>query len=142
MMGLRMNPYLVMNGNAREAVDFYKKALGATVEGVMTFGEGPSDPNHPMPEEAKNRIMHAHLKVGETDLMLSDTFPGQPHQSGNQVNITIVTDDADQAKRFFDALAEGGQVKMPFQQTFWSPGYGALADKFGVEWQVSTEGKH
>lgn len=140
-MALRMNPYLVLNGNAKEAVAFYQKALGAQVQGVMTFGEGPSDPNYQMPEEAKDRVMHAHLKVGETDLMLSDTFPGMPFQLGNQVNVTIVTDDAGQAKQIFDALAEGGQIRMPLQQTFWSPAYGALADKFGVEWQVSTEAK-
>lgn len=140
-MALRMNPYLVMGGNGKEAVAFYQKALGAELLGLMTFGEAPSDPSHPVPDEAKDRVMHAHLKVGQTDLMLSDTFPGQPLQSGNQVNVTIVTDDADQARQIFDALAEGGTIRMPFQQTFWSPGYGALADKFGVEWQVSTETK-
>lgn len=140
-MALRMNPYIVTNGNGKEAVAFYEKALGAKVHGVMTFGEGHADPNHPIPEEAKDRVMHAHLTVGDTDLMLSDTLPGMPYQLGNQINITLVPDDADQAKRLFDGLAEGGTVKMPLQQTFWSPAYGSLTDKFGVEWQVSTEAK-
>jgi PhnB protein len=136
-----MNPYITTNGNGREVVAFYQQALGAEVLGVMTFGEGPSDPNYQMPEEAKDRIMHAHLKVGETDLMLSDTFPGQPLQVGNQVTIALMVENVDQGKRIFEALAEGGQVSMPFQQTFWSPGYGMVTDKFGTPWQVSTEAK-
>ena len=142
-MAVRMNPYLVMDGNAKEAVAFYEKALDAKNMGVQTFGEMPGDPNHPMPEAAKDRVMHALLKVGETDLMFSDTFPGMPYpyQTGNNVNIAIVSDDADRSRRIFDALAEGGQVTMPLQQTFWSPAYGQLTDKFGVVWQVTTEVK-
>lgn len=136
---MRMNPYLVMNGNAREAVAFYQKALDATVVGVMTFGEMPADQSRPMPEGVKEQIMHAHLKVGDTDLMLSDTFPGTPYQTGNHVNITIVTNDAGRARQIFDALAEGGQVQMPMQKTFWSPAYGQVTDRFGVPWQINTE---
>ncbi len=140
-MSVRLNPYLVMNGNGKEAVAFYAKALQATVITVSTFGEMPADPNHPMPDEVKDRVMHALLKVGETDLMFSDTFPGMPYQTGNNVNVTFVTDSADRAKEVFDALAEGGQVTMPLQQTFWSPAYGQVVDKFGVPWQISTENK-
>jgi len=140
-MTVRLNPYLTMDGNAREAIAFYEKALEAKVAGVMTFGEGPADPNYAMPEEVKGRIMHAHLIVGETALMLSDTFPGMPFASGNQVTVALVTTDADQARRVFDALAEGGTVGMPLQKTFWSPAYGMVTDKFGVGWQVTTEEK-
>lgn len=140
-MAVRMNPYLVTNGNGREAVAFYEKALDAKVLGVQTFGDMPADPNHPMPDGVKDYIMHAHLKVGETDLMISDTFPGTPYQTGNHLTIALLTDDADRAKRVFDVLAEGGQVQMPMQQTFWSPAYGQVTDKFGVPWQISTEGK-
>lgn len=140
-MAVRMNPYLVMDGNAREAVAFYEKALDAKVLGVQTFGEVPSDPGHPMPDEMKDRIMHAALKVGETDLMLSDSFPGFAYVVGSNVSIALVTDNADTSKKFFAALAEGGNVTMPLQQTFWSPAYGQVTDKFGVVWQVSTEAK-
>ncbi|MFZ5825808.1 MAG: VOC family protein [Bacillota bacterium] len=140
-MAVRMNPYLVMDGNGREAVAFYEKALDARVIGVQTFGEMPPDPNHPIPDGVKDRILHALLKVGETDLMLSDTFPGMPYQTGNHVTITIVTDDAGRSKQIFDALAEGGQVTMPMQETFWSPAYGQVTDRFGVPWQITTEVK-
>lgn len=138
-MAMWMNPYLVMNGNAREAVAFYAKALDAEVMNVTTFGEMPPNPEYPLPAEAKEQIMHALLKVGMTELMLSDTFPGTPHQSGDQVNIALQVDSADQAKKCFDALAEGGRVTLPFQAMPWSPGYGMVTDKFGVPWQVNTK---
>jgi len=134
-----MNPYLVMDGNAKEAIQFYEKALDAQVVMVQTFGEMPANPDFPLPDSARDRISHALLKVGETDLMFSDTFPGQPVQSSNQVQICIMTDQAEQAKRIYEALREGGQVVMPLQETFWSPAYGIVADKFGVNWNISTE---
>jgi PhnB protein len=139
MMVVRMNPYLVMDGNAKEAIAFYEKALAAKVVTVQTFGEGPADPNHPMPDGVKDRIMHGMLKVGETELMFSDTFPGMPYQTGNNVNITIVTNAADSSKQVFDALADGGKVGMPLQETFWTSAYGQVTDKFGVSWQITTE---
>ncbi|MBT2654915.1 VOC family protein [Bacillus sp. ISL-18] len=140
-MTLRLIPYLVMNGNAKEAIEFYQKALEAQVIFSQSFGEMPENPEFPLPAEAKDRVSHATIKIGETDLMLSDTFPGQPHQSGTQVTICISTNDADQAHRFFDALKEGGQVSMPLQETFFSPAYGSVTDKFGVNFQVFTEGR-
>ncbi|PCL92074.1 VOC family protein [Paenibacillus lautus] len=138
-MALRMNPYLVMDGNAKEAIQFYEKALDAQVVMVQTFGEMPANPDFPLPDSARDRISHALLKVGETDLMFSDTFPGQPVQSSNQVQVCIMTDQAEQAKRIYEALREDGQVVMPLQETFWSPAYGIVADKFGVNWNISTE---
>lgn len=140
-MTVRLNPYLVMNGNAKEAVAFYEKALNAKNMGVQTFADMPADPNHPVPDAIKDRVLHAMLRVGDTDLMFSDNMPGMEHRVGNHVNVTIVTDDADTARRMFDGLSEGGTVTMPMQQTFWSPAYGQVTDKFGVPWQISTEAK-
>ncbi|WP_445491196.1 VOC family protein [Niallia sp. 03133] len=140
-MTVRLIPYLVMNGNAKEAIQFYEKALNAQVLFSQSFGEMPANPEFPLPEDAKNLVSHATIKVGETELMFSDTFPGQPHQSGNQVTICISTDDADKARQMFDALQQEGQVGMPLQETFFSPAYGTVTDKFGVNFQVFTEGK-
>jgi PhnB protein len=140
-MTLRLIPYLVMNGNAREAIQFYEKALDAQVLFSQSFGEMPENPDFPLPAEAKELISHATMKVGETDLMFSDTFPGQPHQSGNQVTICISTDDAEKARKMFDALQQDGQVTMPLQETFFSPAYGSVIDKFGINFQIFTEGK-
>lgn len=140
-MAVRMSPYLVMDGNAKEAIAFYEKALEATVIAVQTFGEMPADANHPLPDGAKDLILHAMLRVGETDLMFSDTFPGMAHHKGDNVTIALVTNDVAQSKQIFAALAEGGQVTMEMQETFWSPAYGQVTDKFGVPWQVTTEVK-
>lgn len=138
-MILRMNPYLYMDGNAKEAVQFYEKALDAHVIMLQTFGEMPANPDFPLPENARDRVSHATLQVGDTILMLSDTFPGQPVQPSNQVQICIMTDAAEQATRVYEALREGGQVVMPLQETFWSPAYGIVADKYGINWNISTE---
>jgi PhnB protein len=88
-MSISLNPYLFFDGNAREAVQFYEKALGGKVMGITTFGDMPADPNYPLSDDMKNRVMHAHLKVGEADLMFSDTYEGMPYQPGNSIHIAI-----------------------------------------------------
>lgn len=138
-MALRINPYIILDGHTREAIQFYEKALGAELLGVMSFGDMPENPEFPIPEEAKDRVTHAMIRVGETDMMFSDTFPGQPHEIGNHVTICIVAESVDESNRIFDALSEGGQVEMPMQETFWSPAYGIVKDRFGVTFQVTTE---
>ncbi|OZI12239.1 hypothetical protein CEW92_07105 [Bacillaceae bacterium SAS-127] len=132
-------PYLVLNGNGQEAVKFYEYALDAKILTLQTFGDMPENPNYPVPVEAKNRILNAHLKVGNTDLMLSDTFPGQPYQIGSQVTVAVSINDVEKSKEVFEKLQEDGQVMMPLQETFWSPLYGQVTDKFGITWQVSTQ---
>ncbi|MDN9009097.1 VOC family protein [Brevibacillus laterosporus] len=140
-MTLKLIPYLVMDGNAKEAIQFYEKALHAKVLFNQTFGEMPENPEFPIPANAKDRVAHAMVKVGETDLMFSDTFPGQPHQIGNQVTICITTSNKEESAQIYEALQEGGQVNMPLQETHFSPAYGIVTDKFGVTFQIYTEGK-
>jgi PhnB protein len=140
-MTLRLVPYLVMNGNAKEAIQFYEKALDAKVMFNQTFGEMPENPEFPLPDDAKERISHAMIKIGETDLMLSDTFPGNPHQTGNQVTICITTNEVEKSKQIYESLQQGGHVGMPLQETFFSPAYGSVTDKFGVPFQIFTEGQ-
>ncbi|MBS8263644.1 VOC family protein [Mesobacillus boroniphilus] len=132
-------PYLVTNGNGQEAVEFYKNAFGAEVISLQTFGEMPPNPEYPLPEEAKDRVLNAQLKIGNASLMLSDTFPGHPYQLGSQVTIAILVNDVAEAKEIFEKLQVDGKVTMPMQETFWSPAYGQVTDKFGVGWQLSTE---
>lgn len=134
-----LNPYLVMNGNGQEAVKFYEEVLGAKIQSLQTFGDMPDNPEYPTPPEAKDRVLHAHLKIGDFDVLMSDTHPGHPYQLGEQVSIALIIDDAEQTKEIFDKLAAGGKVDMPLQETFWSPLYGNVTDKFGVTWQISTE---
>lgn len=134
-----MYPYLVMNGEGQEAVSFYQNALKAEVLNVQTFGEMPGSEEGSLPEEAKNRVLNAHLKVGNTHLMLSDTFPGNPYNIGDQVTIALLVDDPEESRDIFGKLSDGGKVTMELQKTFWSVLYGQVTDKFGVTWQISTE---
>ncbi|WP_100330137.1 VOC family protein [Bacillus xiapuensis] len=138
-MILGMHPYLVLNGNGQEAIQFYQNALDAKVLSLKTFGDMPERPDAPLSSEAKDRVLNAHLKVGSTDIMLSDTFPGTPYQLGSQVTLAITISHTEKAKEVFGKLQEGGQVNMPLQKTFWSPLYGQVTDKFGITWQVSTQ---
>ncbi|MBU9708314.1 VOC family protein [Paenibacillus sp. AK121] len=140
-MSKRLIPYITLDGNAKEAIEFYEEALDAQLLFIQTFGEMPENPDFPIPAEVKERVGHATLKVGETELMFSDTFPGSPFSSGNQVSICITTDSVEQAKKMFDALQQGGQVGMPLQETHFSPAYGNVTDKFGVTFQIFTEAR-
>ncbi|MFC0272357.1 VOC family protein [Metabacillus herbersteinensis] len=137
-MILGVQPYLRMNGNGKEAVKFYENALEAEVLGVQTYGEMPEHPEFTLPVEAKDRVMHANLRVGNTFLMLSDTFPGQPYQLGTQVDVAITLNDVEKSNEVFEKLQEGGEAVMPLQETSWSPSYGQVKDKFGITWQIST----
>ncbi|RCW49035.1 VOC family protein [Paenibacillus prosopidis] len=140
-MSISLNPYLCLDGNTKEAVHFYEKALGGKLLSIMTFGDMPADPNHPLTDDMKDRVMHAHLKVGDADLMFSDTFPGMPFQPGDTVQIAIHPREEARAREIFAALEDGGQVVMPLQKTDWSPLYGIVKDKFGVTFQVNVPGE-
>lgn len=141
-MSIKLIPYLVLDGNAREAIGFYEKVFKAEVLGIITFGDMPANPEYPLPEEAKDLVSHATIKIGESEMMFSDNFPGQPHQIGNQVTICVTSKDPDHSKQLFESLQQEGQVDMPLQKTNFSPAYGIITDKFGVTFQIYTEGAH
>jgi PhnB protein len=141
MMSINLNPYLYFDGNTREAVHFYEKALGEKVMGIMTYGDMPADPNQSLTDDMKNRVMHAHLKVGDADLMFSDTYEGMPYQPGNTIQIAIHPKDETRARAIFAALEDGGQVVIPLHKTDWSSLYGMVKDKFGVHLNVNVQGE-
>ncbi|MDU0204393.1 VOC family protein [Paenibacillus sp. MAH-36] len=138
-MTLRLDPYLVMEGNAKEAIQFYEKALGAKQVFVQTFGEMPANPDFPLPSEANELIGHAMLMVGDTRLMLSDAFPGQPVQKGANVTICISIKDVEKSKAIYHALEDGGRVIIPLSESHFSPAYGQVVDKFGVGFHIFTD---
>lgn len=137
-MILGIHPYIVTDGSGKEAVEFYQNAIDAQIIQVQTFGDAPANPDFPVPEEMKNRIINAHLKVGDTDLMISDTFSGQDLPIGDQVTISLTTNNVEKTREVFTKLQEEGQVLMALEETFWSPLYGQVKDKFGVTWQITT----
>ena len=137
-----LNPYLIFDGNAEQAIKLYERALGAKVEGgIMRFGEVPGTPPD---SPVKDRVIHAMLRIGEGVLMISDAMPDTPFGTGNGTPASHVclhfTDRSEIAARF-DALAAGGSVQMPLQDTFWNAHYGQLTDAFGVQWMFNCENK-
>lgn len=139
VLKMAVEVYLNFNGNCREAVAFYEDVFNTDKAEIMTFGETPQNPDYPLPEEAKDLVMHTRLIVFGSRIMFSDTFPGMPFSTGNNITLAVVSDDEEQMRQAFDKLKEGGNVRMELQETFWSKCYGSLTDKFGVEWQFSHE---
>jgi PhnB protein len=133
---MQVQSYLIFNGRCEEALEFYKKALGAKVEMMMRFKEAPEGQCAPGSE---NKIMHSSLRVGETVLMASDgmTMQGKPEFKG--ISLTLNPKTESEAERLFGALSEGGQVQQPLIKTFFSPKFGVLSDKFGVSWMVVVD---
>ena len=130
---------LSFRGQCREAFEFYAKVLGGKVTAAYPYGEGP--PGMPVDEQYKNWLMHCWMDVGDQSLMGADMdvkWAPNIDKPKNGFDVTLHTKDAGEARRWFDALSEGGKVTMPFSETFWSPGYGGLIDKFGVPWMVNT----
>ena len=134
----QVQPYLFFDGRCEEAIEFYKKALGAEVQSMMRFQEvpGPEGASQAPPGSA-NKIMHAMLRIGESTMLASD---GQCSGKTNFGGITMALQvkDAAEAEKMFAALADGGQVQMPLAETFWSPRFGMLQDKFGVGWMINV----
>jgi PhnB protein len=135
---MQIQPYLFFNGRCEEAVEFYRRALGAKVEMLMRFKDSP-DPVPPgmIPPGSENKVMHASLSIGDTTVMASDgNCSGQPGFQGFSLSISLT--NLAEADRLFAALAEGGQVQMPLAKTFWSPRFGMLTDRFGVGWMINA----
>ena len=134
---------LSFRGQCREAFDFHAAVLGGKVTAAFPYGEAP--PGMPITDEKyQDWLMHCWLEVGDQSLMGADMDEqwapniGKPR---NGFDVSLHTGDVDQARRWFDALKEGGTVVMDFAETFWSPGYGSVVDRFGVPWMVNTTGK-
>lgn len=136
---MRVNAYLSFEGRCEEAIEFYREALGAEVLMLLRMDESP-DPHPPgmLPPGAEKKILHATLKIGESTVMASDgNCAGSPNFQGISLSLSIA--DEAEAQRRFAALAEGGQVHMPLTKTFFSPGFGIVADRFGVSWMVVVQ---
>ncbi|MBL6538226.1 VOC family protein [Streptococcus suis] len=132
-----MEVYLVTNGNGLEAIEFYKKALGAEVEQVNLFKDFLPD----CPVEMENHVMNAQFRLSTGQrFMLSDNNPELPYAVGDNITVALITDDEATAKDLFAKLSEDAkQITMDLQAVPWSPAYGSLQDKFGIHWQVNAE---
>jgi PhnB protein len=133
---MQLNPYLNFNGQCEAAFKFYEQVLGGKITFIMTWGEMPGADQFPV--ESHKLIMHASLSVGTEVLMGADAPPDR-YQQPKGINVSLHLKDIAEGERIFNALADKGSVQMPFQQTFWSPGFGMLVDQFGIPWMVNCE---
>ncbi|GAB4071915.1 VOC family protein [Ancylobacter sonchi] len=135
---MNVQAYLMFNGRTEEAIDFYKKAVGAEVTVLMRFSDAPEPPPPGMvPDGWGAKIMHSSFKVGDAELMASDGC--QSDAAGfNGISLALSVKSPEEAQAKFAALSDGGQVTMPLAKTFFSPAFGTLTDRFGVSWMVVT----
>lgn len=131
---LGITPYITFKGNCRQAIEFYKTALGAEVLFLQTFGESPMSDMGP----AEN-IMHSTIRIGDSTVMMSDDPNPQAAASDGNISLAIGLDDPGQAKKVFGNLAQDGSVIMPLEKTFWAEAFGMLTDKFGVKWMINCD---
>ncbi|GAA1387315.1 MULTISPECIES: VOC family protein [Catellatospora] len=134
-MASRLNPYISFNGNAREAMEFYQGILGGNLT-MSTFGEfGDKDAPY------ADQIMHAQLEsdAGYT-LMASDTPPGMAYHPGDNITVSLSGDDGDRLRGYWEKLSEGGTVGVPLEKQMWGDEFGALKDRFGINWMVNIAG--
>ena len=133
---MKLNPYLNFNGQCEAAFKFYERVLGGKLIARLTWGEMPGE--KPLPPETQNLIMHAAITIDDQILMGADAPPDR-YQQPKGFNVALHFKDTAEGQRTFKALAENGSVEMPFQQTFWSPGFGMCVDQFGIPWMVNCE---
>jgi PhnB protein len=135
---MQIQSYLFFDGRCEEAVEFYRKALGAKVEMLMRFKESPDPPPPGMvPPGFDDKVMHTSFRIGDTVVMASDgCTDGKANFKG--FSLSLAVDKEADADRYFNALADGGQVQMPLGKTFWSPCFGMLTDRFGVGWMINV----
>lgn len=133
---MQVQPYLFFDGRCEEAIAFYRTALGAEVQMLMRFKDNPEPPAVGMvPPGSEDKVMHAALKIGDATVLASDGHcTGTPDFQGFGLSVDAA-DDA-QARQFFDALGEGGTVRMPLTRTFFASSFGMVTDRFGVLWLV------
>jgi PhnB protein len=137
-----INPYLTFNGTCEEAFNFYKSVFGGKFTYLGRFSEMPPMEGMPVPESEKKKIMHVSLPISsETILMGSDSSDafGKATVTGNNFSVSISAPNTAKADKLFNGLAEGGQVTMPMNKTFWGSYFGMLTDKFGIQWMISFD---
>ncbi len=130
---MQVTPYLFFDGRCEEALNFYKKAIGAEVQMMMRFKESP-DQSH-MPPGSGEKVLHACFKVGEKNLFASDGHnKGNPEFKGFALSLDAKDEAA--AAKLFNGIKDGGKVTMPLGETFFAKSFGMVSDKFGVNWMV------
>ena len=131
---MQFNPYLNFPGTCEEALTFYKRIFGGEITNVHRFGDSPMAGQ--VGTDGAQKILHARLTGGSVFLMASDNLNSPVNNDGN-ISLSIETSDAAEGERFFNALAEGGTISMPFEDQFWGSKFGSLTDRYGIDWMIN-----
>ena len=135
---MQIQPYVFFDGSCEQALQFYQRAVGAKGEMLMRYKENPQpSPGFQLPPGYDDKVMHSSLRIGDSVVMAADDCMGTARTSSG-FSLSLTAADPAEAKRCFDALAEGGQVTMPLSKTFWSAAFGMLRDRFGIAWMVNV----
>jgi|SRR6185437_1164007 len=133
---MHVQAYLFLDGRTEEALDFYKKAVGAEVTMMMRFKEAPDQSM--ISKGSENKVMHAQFSIGDSVILISDgRNQGNPKFDG--FALTIQAKDSAEAEKLFNGLGQGGEVTMALSKTFFAQQFGMLKDKFGVQWMVIAQ---
>ncbi|MEP7041958.1 MAG: VOC family protein [Dokdonella sp.] len=132
---MQINAYLIFNGHAAAAFDFYARCLRGKITAQLPFGEMPGCED--MPAAARERIAHIRLEVGDQALMASDSHPDHAYGGIQGCSVSLGISDPAEAARLFDELKQDGTVQMPLQETFWAQRFGMLVDRFGASWMIN-----
>jgi PhnB protein len=135
---MHINPYLPFNDQCEEAFKFYAQCFGGNIEMMLTNGQTPPEVASHIPAARHNLIMHASLRVGNTLLMGTD-MPLDQYKVPQGISAVMNIEDAAETARVFNALAEGGAVRMPLQKTFFAQSFGVVTDRFGIPWMINCE---
>jgi PhnB protein len=133
---MQLNPYLNFKGQCKAAFTFYEQLLDGKIEAMITHGETPAGEH--VPSDWQDAIMHARLVFGDNVLMGSDAPPDR-YEEPKGIYLSIQITDPKEGERVFNALADGGKVTMPFQETFWAERFGMVTDRFGTPWMINCE---
>ena len=130
-----LDSYLFFDGNCAEAMRFYERTLGGKIQMLMTHEQSPERDR--MAPEDRHLVMHANMRLGDRTLMASDVPRSMGPKPMAGFSLSLAYEAPEEARRIFDALAEGGQVTMPMTKTFWAEAFGMLVDRFGTPWMVN-----
>jgi PhnB protein len=129
---MELIPYLHFGGNCEEALNSYKKILNAKIDNISRF----DNPAMQVPEEYKNKILHAVFAFNGNQVYASDVFPGQS-VTGNNIALSLSVDDLEESKKIFSELSKGGKVLVNYEKQFWGDWHGNFIDRYGIYWMVN-----
>ena len=134
---MKMNPYLSFKGDCEAAFKYYEQHLGGEMGAIFRYGGTPLSGS--VPEDWPDKVMHGSITIGGQTLQAADVAPGS-YESPQGFSLTLQITSAIDAERMFEALADGGQVRLPLEKTFWAERFGMVIDRFGVPWIINCGG--